>query len=150
MAIGLVSVERDVVPARLGIEAPAEVRHRVAVQVVRRLAIVVEPLGHELGVEAALDLADEAARDVQSDLVVDVAAVRQDNDVARLQHDHAMRRALVGKRVHHAGAPVVEASGNSANPYCAITGYAPHCTLRSVPASLTTRMTRARASRCSA
>src|SRR5216110_1080971 len=65
---------------------------------------------HELGVEAALDLADEAARDVQSDLVVDVAAVRKDDDVARLQHDHAMRRALVGKCVHHAGAPVVEAS----------------------------------------
>src|SRR5215475_13434050 len=64
VALRVGTVERDRVPAPLRVEAPAEMRHGMAVEVVRARLVALEPVAHELGVEAALDLADEAVAEV--------------------------------------------------------------------------------------
>src|SRR5688572_11413850 len=108
LALGQVAVQRNAVPQRLRVHAPAQVRHRVRVAILRRTPAVVQPVAHQLGVRAAVDLDDMALADLEPNRVGDVAAVRQDNDVARLQYDRAVRAALVREGVDMAAAPVVE------------------------------------------
>src|SRR5262245_56185879 len=110
VALRVGTVERDRVPAPLRVEAPAEMRHGMAVEVVRARLVALEPVAHELGVEAALDLADEAVADVESHLILHVTAIGQHDDVAGGEHHGAVGRAFVRKGVHVAGAPVVEAA----------------------------------------
>ena len=94
VALGIGAVQRDRIPARLRVEAPAEMRDGVAVHVVRPRAIAVEPVAHQLGVEAAFDLADEAVADVEPHLVLHVAAIGQHDDVARLRTPRCRWRSL--------------------------------------------------------
>src|SRR5215510_1140306 len=109
MALRVGTVESYGVPPALRIEPPAEMRDRMPVHVVGMGAIAVEPVAHQLGVEPAGDVADEAVADIEAHLVLHVAAIGQDDDVARLQHDAAIGGALIGERVDMTGAPVVEA-----------------------------------------
>src|SRR5262249_13639045 len=53
LALRVGTVERDRVPAPLRVEAPAEMGHGMAVEVVRARLVALEPVAHELGVEAA-------------------------------------------------------------------------------------------------
>src|SRR5262245_21701351 len=110
VALGVGTVERDRVPASLRVEPPAEMRDGMTVEVVRACFVALEPIAHELGVEAALDLADEAVADVEPHLVLHVTAIGEHDDVAGGKHHGAVGRALVRKGMHVAGAPVVEAA----------------------------------------
>src|SRR5262245_133669 len=111
VALRIGPVERDRVPAPLRVEPPAEMRDRMTVEIVRARLIALEPVAHELGVEPALDLADETVADVEPHLVLHVTAIGQHDDVAGGKHHGAVGRALVRKGMHVAGAPVVEAAG---------------------------------------
>src|SRR5262245_56230488 len=111
VALGVGAVKRDRVPAPLRIEPPAEMRDGVAVEVVRARLVTLEPVAHELGVEPALDLADETVADVEPHLVLHITAIGQHDDVAWTKHHGAVGRAFVRKGMHVAGAPVVEAAG---------------------------------------
>src|SRR5215831_3182129 len=111
VALGVASVKRERVPASLRIEPPAEMRDGVTVQIVRMRLIALEPIVHELGIEPALDPADEAVTDVEPHLVLHVAAVGQHDDVARGEYHGAIGRAFVGEGVYVAGAPVIEPAG---------------------------------------
>src|SRR5262249_34747658 len=86
VALGVGAVKRDRVPAPLGVEPPAEMRDRLAVEVVRARFVALEPVAHELGIEAALDLADEAVADVEPHLVLHVTAIGEHDDVAGGKH----------------------------------------------------------------
>src|SRR5262245_1022649 len=110
VALGVAAVERDRIPAPLRVEPPAEMGDGVTVEVIRVRLVAFEPVAHELGIERALDLADESVVDGQPHLVLHVTAIRQHDDVARGEHDGAVGRTLVGKGVYVAGAPVVEAA----------------------------------------
>src|SRR5947199_1825795 len=110
MALGVGAGKRDRVPAPLGVESPAEMRDGVTVEFIRARLDALEPVAHELGIEGALDLADESRADPEPHLVLHVAAIGQHDDVAGGEHDGAVGRALVGKGVHVPGAPVVEAA----------------------------------------
>ena len=54
----------------------------MAVHVAGVGAIAVEPIAHQRRVEAALDFADKAIADVEAHLVLHIAAIGQDDDVA--------------------------------------------------------------------
>src|SRR6266508_2224949 len=110
VALGVGAAERDRVPAALRVEPPAKMRDGVAVEVVGARLVAVEPVAHQLGVEAALDLADKTVADVEPHLVLHVAAIGQHDDVAGREHHSAVGRYLVREGVHVAGAPVVEAA----------------------------------------
>src|SRR5262245_26623618 len=110
VALRVAAVERDRIPAPLRVEAPAQMRDGMAVKVVGARLVAVEPIAHELGIEAALDLADETVADVEPHLVLHVTAIRQHDDVAGGEHDGAVGRAFVRKGMYVAGAPVVEAA----------------------------------------
>src|SRR5262245_18624339 len=84
------AVERDGVPAALRVEAPAEMGDGVAVHIVRVRLVAVEPVAHQLGVEAAFDLANKAITNVQPHLVLHVAAIGQHDDVAGREHHRAV------------------------------------------------------------
>ena len=86
-------------------------RDRVTVEIVGARLVALEPVTHELGIEPALDLADEAVADVEPHLVLDVTAIGQHDDVARGEHHGTVGRAFVRKSMHVAGAPVIEAAG---------------------------------------
>ncbi len=86
-------------------------RDRVTVEIVGARLVALEPVTHELGIEPALDLADEAVADVEPHLVLHVTAIGQHDDVARGEHHGAVGRAFVRKSMHVAGAPVIEAAG---------------------------------------
>src|SRR5262245_61060039 len=60
VALRVGAAERDRVPAPLRVEPPAEMGDRVAVHVVGMRLVAVEPVAHQLGVEAALDPPDKA------------------------------------------------------------------------------------------
>src|SRR6516165_5603148 len=111
MALGVGTVERDRVPAPLRVEPPAEMRDGVTVEVVRARLVALEPVVHELGIEAALDLADETVANVEPHLVLHITAIGQHDDVAGGKHHGAVGRTFVRKGMHVAGAPVVEAAG---------------------------------------
>ena len=106
--LGRVAMQRDAVPQRLRIHAPAEVRYRERVAVAGRRFPVLEPVAHQLRVHAAIDARDVAFADLQLDRIGDVAAVRQDDDVAGLEDDGAVRAAFVRKGMDVPAAPVVE------------------------------------------
>ncbi len=110
-ALGRVAIQAEPVPGRLRIEAPAEMRDGIGVAVVGRGLVVVEPVFHQLGVEATADRRDKAVAHVEPDAVDDVARIRKDDDVARLDHHRAVGAAFVGEGVDVAGAPVVETPG---------------------------------------
>src|SRR5262245_45999352 len=110
VALRVGAVERDRVPAPLRVEPPAEMGDRVAIPVVGVRLVAVEPVAHQLGIEPALDLADEAVANVEPHLVLHVAAIGQHDDVTGREHHRAVGRALVGKGVHVSGAPMVEAA----------------------------------------
>ncbi len=82
----------------------------MAIHVLGVCAVAVEPVAHELGVEAALDAADETVAHVETDLVLYVAAIGQDDDVAGLKDDRTSGRALVRERMDMPGAPMIEAA----------------------------------------
>src|SRR6516225_6998799 len=111
MALGVGTVERDRVPAPLRVEPPAEMRDGVTVEVVRARLVALEPVVHELGIEAALDLADETVANVEPHLVLHITAIGQHDDVAGGKHHGAVGRTFVRKGMHVAGAPVVESAG---------------------------------------
>src|SRR5215472_4183565 len=111
VALRVGAVERDRVPAPLRVESPAEMRDRMTVEVVGVHLVALEPVAHELGIEAALDLADETVANVESHLVLHVTAIGQHDDVAGGEHHGAVGRAFVRKGMHVAGAPVIEAAG---------------------------------------
>ena len=119
-------------------------RDRVAVHVVWRGAIAVEPVAHQFGIEPAFDFADEAVADFEPDFVLHVSAIRQDDDVAGGQHDGPVGRAFVRECVNVSGAPMIEAAGDSAKPYWIIVGYSPRLTDRSVPPGRVMRIVLAR------
>src|SRR6266699_517080 len=110
VALRVGAMKRDRVPASLRVEPPAEMGDGMTVEVVGVRLVALEPVAHELGIEAALDLADEAVADVEPYLVLHVTAIGQHDDVAGGEHHRAVGRALVRKGVHVAGAPVVEAA----------------------------------------
>src|SRR5260370_14963689 len=64
------AIERDRVPAGLRIEPPAEVGDRMPVHVVRSRLVSLEPVAHQLGIETALDAADESVANVEPDFVL--------------------------------------------------------------------------------
>src|SRR5229473_3060405 len=111
VALRIGAVERDRIPASLRVEPPAEMRDRVTVEIVSARLVALKPVTHELGIEPALDLADEAVADVEPHLVLHVTAIGQHDDVARGEHPGAVGRAFVRKSMHVAGAPVIEAAG---------------------------------------
>src|SRR5215467_8600195 len=111
VALGVGAVERDRVPAPLRVVPPAEMRDGMTVEVVGARLVALEPVVHELGIEAALDLADESVADVEPHLVLHVTAIGQHDNVAGGEHHGAVGRAFVRKGMHVAGAPVVEAAG---------------------------------------
>src|ERR1700730_15018018 len=111
VALRVGAVERDRIPASLRVEPPAEMRDRVTVEVVGVRLVALEPIAHELGIEAAFDLTDKTVADVEPHLVLHVTAIGQHDDVAGGEHHGAVGRAFVRKSVHVAGAPVVEAAG---------------------------------------
>src|SRR5215475_13632671 len=90
MTAGIGTIESDRVPASLRIKPPAEMGDDMTVHVLRMRAIAVEPRVHELGVETAPDTADEAVTNLEADLVLHVAAIGQDDNVARLEYDRAI------------------------------------------------------------
>src|SRR5579871_4508664 len=104
MTLRIIAVEGDAIPQRLRIHPPSEMRdgERIAIVLVR--LVVREPVAHELGVEAALDPGDEAIADLHPHGVDDVAAVREDDNVARLEDDRPGRAALIGKSMNEAAA----------------------------------------------
>src|SRR5947199_33088 len=53
------AIERERIPTALRVEPPTEMRDGVAVHVVGMRLVAVEPVAHQLGIETALDLADE-------------------------------------------------------------------------------------------
>src|SRR4051812_25495513 len=108
MPLGVGAVERDRIPAALRIKSPAEMRDGMAVHVVGVGLVAVEPVAHQLGVEPPFDLADEAVADVESHLVLHVAAIGQHDDIARREHHGAVGRALIREGVDVAGAPMIE------------------------------------------
>src|SRR6266478_5218527 len=110
VALRVCAMKGDRVPASLWVEPPAEMGDRVTVEIVSARLVALKPVTHELGIEPALDLADEAVADVEPHLVLHVTAIGQHDDVARGEHHGAVGRALVRKGVHVAGAPVVEAA----------------------------------------
>src|ERR1051326_7423562 len=59
VALRIVAVERDRIPAALRVEPPAEMRDGVTVHVVGARPVAVEPVAHQLWVETALALAGE-------------------------------------------------------------------------------------------
>src|SRR6516225_900865 len=111
VALRVGAMKRDRVPAPLRVEAPAEMRDGMTVEIVRACLVALEPVVHELGIEAALDLADESVADVEPHLVLHVTAIGQHDDVAGGEDHGAVGRAFVRKGMHVAGAPVVEAAG---------------------------------------
>src|SRR5262245_28287782 len=106
VALRVGAVERDRVPAPLRVEPPAEMGDRVAIPVVGVRLVAVEPVAHQLGIEPALDLADEAVANVEPHLVLHVAAIGQHDDVTGREHHRAVGRALVRKSVHVSSAPM--------------------------------------------
>src|SRR5262245_11553666 len=110
VALGVGAVERNRVPAPLRVEPPAEMRDRMAVEVVGARLVALEPVVHELGIEAALDPTNETLADVEPHLVLHVTAIGQHNDVAGGEHHGSVGRAFVRKGMHVAGAPMVEAT----------------------------------------
>src|ERR1700751_5409040 len=109
-ALRIGAVERNRIPASLRVEPPAEMRDRVTVEIVGARLVALEPVTHELGIEPALDLADEAVPDVGPHLVLHVTAIGQHDDVAGGEHHGAVGRAFVRKSMHVASAPVIEAA----------------------------------------
>src|SRR5205085_4241931 len=85
MPLGRVAMQRDPVPQRLRIHPPAEMRYRIRIAIGRRRSSVVQPVAHQLCVHGALDLDDVTFADGELHRVGDVAAVRQDDDVAGLE-----------------------------------------------------------------
>src|SRR5207245_7418438 len=83
------ALERDSVPASLRVETPAKMRDRMLVHVVQPRLIALEPITHQLGIETALDAADKSVADVEPDLVLHIAAIGQNHDIARQEHDRA-------------------------------------------------------------
>src|SRR5215831_12168985 len=110
VALGVGAVERDRVPAPLRVEPPAEMRDGMTVEVVRARLVAFEPIVHELGIEPALDLADETVANVEPHLVLHVTAIGQHDDVAGGEHHGAVGRAFVRKSMHVTGTPVVKAA----------------------------------------
>jgi len=98
-----VAVQRDAVPERLRVHPqPSATPHRDHGPSPR--AAVLEPVAHQLRVDAALNVDDVAFADLESHRIGDVAAVGQDHHVARLKDDRALRAALVRKGVDVAAA----------------------------------------------
>src|SRR5262249_41683443 len=110
VALRIGAVKRDRVPAPLRVEPPAEMRDRMTAEIVGVRLVALEPVAHEFGIEAALDLTNEAVADVDPHLVLHVTAIGQHDDVAGGEDYAAVGRAFVRKGMHVAGAPVVEAA----------------------------------------
>src|SRR5262245_24090309 len=109
VSLGIGAVKCDRIPTSLRVGPPAEVRDGMTVEVVRMRLVALEPVVHELGIKPALDLADEPITDLESHLVLHVAAIGQHDDVAGRERHGAIGGAFVGEGVHVAGAPVIEA-----------------------------------------
>src|SRR5215471_3298396 len=62
------AIECDRIPASLWVQPPPKMRDCMSVHVLRIGAIALEPVIHELGIEAPLDVADEAVANVNADL----------------------------------------------------------------------------------
>src|SRR6516225_10386048 len=111
MVTWLITVKRDIVPASVRIDAPAEVRDRVAIHVVGRPAVILQPVVHKLGIQAALDPADKAIAHLEPNLVLNVTTIRKDHDIAGLKDDRAIGAALVRERMDEPTAPTVVPPG---------------------------------------
>src|SRR5438874_6720333 len=108
MALRRVAVERDAIPERLRIHAPAEMRYRIRVTIVRRRFAIVQPVAHQFSIVAVLYFHVEPVADREIHRVGDVAAIRQYDYIAWLQDDRPVRAALVRERMNVAAAPVIE------------------------------------------
>src|SRR6185436_20935137 len=74
VALRRVAVQRDPVPERLRIHSPAEMRHRVGIAVLLALTPVLQPVAHQLGVDAAVDAGDVALADLEFHWIAHVPA----------------------------------------------------------------------------
>ena len=93
----VITPQREIVPPRVRIDAPAEMRDGVSIHVVRMRLVVFEPVVHQLGIETAFDLADEAIAHLQPDFILNIPAIGQDNDVAGLNDHGAVGVPSLGK-----------------------------------------------------
>src|SRR5260221_12788680 len=105
MALRRVAVQCDAVPERLRIHSPAEMRYGVGIAVLLAFAPVLEPVAHQLGVDAAVDAGDMPFADFELHRIAHVAAVGQDDDVAGLEDDRAGREAFIRAGVNMTAAP---------------------------------------------
>ncbi len=126
-ALAVIKPERR--PVRALGQSPADMRHRIGVRVVEAVHVALEVLG----LEATFDLADPAALDGQADRLAGVALERQ-QDVAGVDDDGALARALIRPGGDEAARPMVPAAGLVDEACCFSTGYWPMAQRKSVPA----------------
>ena len=85
-------------------------RDRIGIAIAGEILAVFQPVAHQRRIEPALDACDMAALDLEADLVLHIAAIGQDDDVAGLKDDPAGGTFLIGEGVEQADAPMVEAA----------------------------------------